>query len=49
MQTPPPSDGEIKRLVEVIAGQVIRLLVRRGVLSDPPRAPPQAERAFELS
>ncbi|MFH1807649.1 MAG: hypothetical protein ABIJ09_02800 [Pseudomonadota bacterium] len=34
VETPPPSDGEIKRLVEVIAGRVIRLLVRRGVLDD---------------
>jgi hypothetical protein len=39
LETPPPSEGEVKKLVETIAGRVIRLLVRRGVLDDTADAP----------
>ena len=39
VETPPPTDEEIKRLVEVIARRVIRLLVRRGVLDETVDAP----------
>jgi hypothetical protein len=39
VETPTPTDGEIKKLVETIAGRVIRLLARRGVLGDDVAAP----------
>jgi hypothetical protein len=39
VETPPPTDDEIKKLVETIAKRVIRLLVRRGVLDDTADAP----------
>ena len=34
VETPTPTDGEVKRLVETIAGRVLRLLARHGVLGD---------------
>ena len=34
VETPPPTDAEIKQLVETVAARTIRLLVRRGLLDE---------------
>ena len=39
VEAPTPTDAEIKQLVETVAGRVIRLLARRGVLGDDVAAP----------
>ena len=41
VETPTPTDGEIRKLVETIAGRVNRLLARRGMLGDDVGAPDQ--------